>query len=54
MLKDDVSFKHLEPIMKSIIPSTWVVFDEQNLRDRYEYIKKGSKFRVEVGRYGVY
>jgi hypothetical protein len=50
----DAAFKHLEPIMKQIIPSTWIVFDERTLTDRYEFIKKGAKFRVIPGRYGVY
>jgi hypothetical protein len=50
----DAAFTHLEPTMKSIIPSTWIVFDEQTMRARYDEIKKGSKFRITPGRYGVY
>jgi hypothetical protein len=50
----DSAFKHCEPVMKTIIPSSWVVFDEANLRSRYEQIKKGSKFHIVPGRYGVY
>jgi hypothetical protein len=52
--KQEALFKHIEPVMKSIIPSTWVIFDEGNLRGRYEQIKKGAKFTIRPGRYGVY
>ena len=50
----EVAFHDLEPLMKQIIPSTWIVFKEQQLRERYEEIKKGEHFRATPGRYGVY
>jgi hypothetical protein len=50
----DAAFKHLEPIMKQIIPSTWKVWDEENLINHYDRVKKGARFRVMPGRYGVY
>ena len=50
----DTAFKHCEPIMKAIIPSSWLVLDEANLRSRYEYVKLGAKFHVRPGRCGVY
>jgi hypothetical protein len=52
--KQDALFSHLESVMKSIIPSTWMVFDQQHLRERYKDIKKGAGFSVIPGRYGVY
>ena len=52
--KDELAFKHLEPVMKSIIPSTWILFDEQTMRARHLSIKKGAKFKVAPGKFGVY
>jgi len=52
--KPDASFLHLEPIMKNIIPSTWIVFNEKELRERYSDIKKDEHFRAKPGRDGVY
>lgn len=50
----DASFKHLEPIMKQVIPSSWIVFNEATLVSRYDVVKKGTKFKITPGRYGVY
>jgi hypothetical protein len=50
----ETSFRHLELIMKSIIPSSWIVFNEAELYSRYKEIEKGAKFRIKPGRYGVY
>jgi len=50
----DSAFKHCEPVMKTIIPSSWLVLNEEELRNRYEQVRKGSKFHIVPGRYGVY
>ena len=34
--EQETPFKYLEPIMKQIIPSSWIVWDERTLRERYE------------------
>jgi hypothetical protein len=50
----EAAFRHLEPIMKTIIPSTWIVFNEAELVKRIDEIKKGARFHIKPGRYGVY